>query len=87
MIELLRNALSEQVDAGLDFGIGFASGLHCFEGEPLVVVLVGKLAIGEGVEDVAKLLVLNAAHGFGRSADGVVDLGEDEVAAFLFFAL
>ena len=86
IVEFFDDTMAEEVNAGLNGGVGFSGGLHRFKGIAFVVVFVAEFAIGEGVENVAKIFVLNRAHRFGRSADGVVDLREDEFTALLFFA-
>ena len=83
VIEFLRDSMAEHLHARLDRGIGLAGFFHRGEGQAFTVVLVFEFPVGKGVEDIGILPVLDASHRLGWPADGVIDLGENDIAAGL----
>ena len=78
--------MTKHVDAVPNPLVGLGGLLHCPQRLALIVVLVNKLAIGKRIENIAILPVLDAAHGFGRTADRIVNLREHKLAAVLRIA-
>ena len=87
IVELLGDAVEEELDALGDGAVAPGGGLHGGHGQAVLgFVLEHHLAIGPAVIDIAPAGGEQRTHRVVSTAGGAVEVGEDPVAAGLFLA-